>query len=379
MQAHNDNRIFGLDLLRVIAICLVVFSSIFFIVPDTKGIIYQFISIAGVLGVEIFLVLSGFLVGRTFYKIYIKTGFNFRNIIKFWKRRWLRVLPNYFLALIIGGFISLYIGQKLPLDLWKYPLFLQNFTSDINSGFYYESWSISIGEFATLLGPLLLYLSLLIKTKIPKPKLFLFVTIAVIVMFLASKWSYSMNDDVKTMITWSRNLKTAVIYRIDAVYYGVLAAYISMIYPKFWRTFRYFGLLLSLLLLFSLHVLAAQNYWYIETHSVFWNIWYLPLNSVAILLLLPFLSQWESVSKIADRPIRFLSSISYAIFVIHYSIVLRLLMYNLSIDNLPKFDSIIYILVYISLLMLFGYVINRYFEKPITVIQNSSKFNRFFK
>jgi len=373
MQAHNEKHVFGLDLMRAVAIVLVVFSSVYFIVPNLQGAISQLMSIAGVVGVEIFFVLSGFLVGSRFYKLYLKKDFGFKTIKQFWIKRWFRILPNYVLALIMSILVTLYIGHNLPSDLWKYVLFFQNFESDTSSGFFYESWSISVGEFAALLGPLLLYLMLFVKTKISKQKLFLLVTLLVILIFLVSKYLYSINDDVKTMVAWSRNLKTAVIYRIDAVYYGVLVAYVSIVRPKFWVKTKYVMLVFSIVLFFVLHILLAKNYWYINTHPTLWNVWYLSLNSIAIALMLPLLSQWKSSPKVMSKPVRFLSSIAYAVFVIHYSIVLRLLLYKIPSENLPRFDSLVFIMIYLSMLILLGYLINRFFEKPISAIKNSTK------
>ncbi len=74
------------------------------------------------------------------------------------------------------------------------------------------------------------------------------------------------------------------------------------------------------------------------------------------------------------KPFRFLSSIAFA--VVHYSIMLRLMLYNLPTQNAPRFDSAIYIFVCLSLLILGGYLINRFFEKPIMAFRNSSKLKR---
>ncbi|MFC0605569.1 acyltransferase family protein [Winogradskyella pulchriflava] len=366
MQAFSGQRIFGLDVLRATAIVLVLFSSIYFIVPDIQGLILQLMSLAGVIGIEIFFVFSGFLIGRVFYKLYLQDDFSFATIKQFFIKRWIRVLPNYFLALVINIIIVLFMGSDLPHDLWKYFVFLQNFTSEPSSFFFYESWSISIGEFSAVVGPLLLYFLLVIKGgKNPNPKLLLFLTLCIIGVFLITKWVYAINDDVKTMEAWSKNLKTAVIYRIDAVYYGVLAAYISMAKPNLWKKCKFITLFLGLVLCFVLYVVVPGNYWFINTHPIFWNLWYLPLNSVIILLILPFFSQWKLDVPFFVKPIQFLSTIAYAVYVIHLSTVLRLMSHFLPSENLPKFDSIVYIMVYISVLILFGYLIHHYFERPI--------------
>ena len=94
MQIDYRKRIFGLDVMRAVAILLVVFSHVLWIVPDAKGIIPDLLSLAGVIGVEIFFVLSGFLIGRIVIKMFLQEDFNFRKVMYFWIRRWFRTLPN---------------------------------------------------------------------------------------------------------------------------------------------------------------------------------------------------------------------------------------------------------------------------------------------
>ena len=179
MQINYDKRIFGLDLMRAVAILLVVFSHITWIIPKTKGFIPDLMSIAGVIGVEIFFVLSGFLIGRIIYNLYQSEDFSFKSVSYFWVRRWFRTLPNYYLALILNIGIAIYIGIKLPEALWQYVFFIQNFAWETPSLFI-ESWSLSIEEFAYIIGPLLLYCTLFIKTKLSKDKLFLYITLLII-------------------------------------------------------------------------------------------------------------------------------------------------------------------------------------------------------
>ena len=127
----KKKRVFGLDLMRAVAIVLVVFSHISWIVPKAKGLIPDLMNIAGFIGVEIFFVLSGFLIGRLIYKLYISEDFRFYSVFYFWVRRWFRTLPNYYLVLIINGLIAIYLGTQLPVNIWQYGFFIQNFASDM--------------------------------------------------------------------------------------------------------------------------------------------------------------------------------------------------------------------------------------------------------
>jgi peptidoglycan/LPS O-acetylase OafA/YrhL len=244
------------------------------------------------------------------------------------------------LALLINICIAFYIGIKLPNSLWQYVFFIQNFTSEMPL-FFIESWSLSIEEFAYIVGPLLLYATLFIKTKLSKPKLFLWMTLCVIFLFTISKVIYGFNDGVKSMTQWNSGLKAVVVYRIDAIYYGVLAAYVSIVKPNLWKHFKYISFVFGVLLFLGLNAVIPIKRIFIETHSIFWNVWYLPINSIAIMLTLPLLSQIKTASKFIEKPITYISIISYAMYVLHYSIILQLLKYFLPSEDLPKFDSII--------------------------------------
>jgi peptidoglycan/LPS O-acetylase OafA/YrhL len=207
------------------------------ITPKAQGLIPDMMGIAGALGVELFFGLSGFLIGRIIYRLYISDDFSFKTVSYVWLRRWFRTLPNYYLALIINAGLAIFIGFGLPDKLWTYFVFIQNFT--IEMPFFVESWSLSIEEFGYIIGPLLLYFTLFIKTKISRSKQFLYISVLILFVFALTKWLYAINDDVKTMTYWNSNLKAVVIYWLDAIYYGVFAAYVSLVKPKLWKTSKY--------------------------------------------------------------------------------------------------------------------------------------------
>ncbi len=378
MQTGYSNRIFGLDLMRAFAIILVVFSHISWIVPNAQGLIPELMSIAGVIGVEIFFVLSGFLIGKIIYNLYTNNQLKFNVFSYFWVRRWFRTLPNYYLALVINIIIAIYIGQLLPDNLWTYFLFLQNFISEMPL-FFQESWSLSIEEFAYIIGPLLLYVVLFMKIKLSNKQWFLFITLVIILISMSFKIIYNSNQINNSIIKWNSSLKAVVVYRLDAIYLGVLFAYISMVKPKWWYRLRYVSIVLGCIIFLGLNTIIPMYRLFIETNPQFWNVWYLPINSLAIGLALPLLSQFKNAPQYILKPITVISLISYSMYLFHYSIVLQLMKYILPSENLAKFDVMVYIMVYISATLLISYIIYTYFEKPITQLRDS-KFikGRFF-
>jgi len=377
MKINYEKRIFGLDIMRALAILLVVFSHAIWILPPTKSFLTDLMSLAGVIGVEIFFVLSGFLIGRIIYKHFADQEFSFRDVQYFWIRRWFRTLPNYYLVLLFNILLALYLGTNLPDNLGSYFLFLQNFSTEMPS-FFGESWSLPIEEFAYIIGPLLLYLVLFLKLKLSKKRMFFIVTLTIIVFFIVTKIVYNGNDEVKTMIFWNVNLKAITIYRIDAIYYGVLAAWISIVGANNWRKYRWLFLMIGGGIFVGMNVMITLKQIFMETHSFFWNVLYLPLNSIAIACALPLLSNMKSAPKIIQKPITYVSLISYSMYLLHYSVVLQWLKYKVPTEFLTRIGIVVYITVYFMLTLLLSYWLYRLFEKPFMDLRDSQFIKRRF-
>ncbi len=378
MRIDYEKRIFGLDLMRAIAILMVVCSHLLWIVPDMRGITRKLFSVFGILGVDVFFVLSGFLIGRILYKMYTTTAFSFKDVRYFWLRRWFRTLPNYYLTLIINIIVAVYIGNQLPDHLWRYGFFLHNFATQL-PWFYPESWSLSVEEFAYIIGPLLLYLILLFRKNASRSLLFFQVTLLILVLFILSKLYYSHHQEIRHMRHWTLNVKSIVIYRIDAIYYGVLAAYISIEWSKMWTKLKYVACFVGVFTLIAINFLIPLKSWYIDYYPDFWNVWYFIIKSVSIALCLPLLSEMRSAPNWFKVPVTYISILSYAIYVFHYSIIMQLMKYFIPSETMAGLDLVIYILVYLLIVFVVSYAVYRFFEKPMTDLRDSPKIKKHYR
>jgi len=160
----DEKRIPELDGIRGIAILIVMcfhippHAELFFDAPLAK--FFYSISQMGWAGVDMFFVLSGYLITNILLE---KKGQEhyFRN---FHMRRVLRIFPVYYLSLTIiffGGFYdtSNTGGNVLSLGLWFYS-YLQNwlFASGSGTGLYLgHFWSLAIEEQFYLVWPLVVY------------------------------------------------------------------------------------------------------------------------------------------------------------------------------------------------------------------------------
>src|SRR4051794_27322921 len=109
----DNKRVFGLDILRALAISFVVIGHGGKLLPDNLKKVTDFFVIDGV---SIFFVLSGFLIGGIFIRKITKNGFNKEILLDFWIRRWFRTLPNYFLVLIAICILNLFFTENFAFS-----------------------------------------------------------------------------------------------------------------------------------------------------------------------------------------------------------------------------------------------------------------------
>jgi len=192
-----EKRNFGLDIIRSIAIIMVVFGH-YLTVPfnelkisiidsnlkDYTFFYRLFMYILGIYGVELFFVLSGFLIGKILINLFAKKTYK-THIITFYIRRWFRTLPLYYLFLLIYIFVFIIFPLKANvfyaiLSKFKFFFFLQNFDKTAGN-FYSITWSLVIEEWFYLLCPLVFAILHIIKTKPEK----LYLSILKIIIFIA--------------------------------------------------------------------------------------------------------------------------------------------------------------------------------------------------
>lgn len=362
MEPNLKQRIFGLNVLRVAAIIMVVCSHILWIYPKSNTFIPSLFELFGFWGVELFFVLSGFLIGSILYKTFVQDNFTFKSVFHFLKRRWLRTLPNYYLVLFINIGIAFFLGFSIE-NSGSYFVFLQNCASK-SPAFFPESWSLSIEEFTYLLLPFSLFFVGLVKMK-NKSKVFLFVVVVLIMVFWMNKFYFHSQHTILNLSEWNLNLKSVLIYRIDAILMGVLFAWISLNFDAIWKkskaVFAFIGLGIIFFLMFGILPLNLI----IEKNPFFWNVLYLPITSIAFAFLLPFFSEWKTYNNVFFYPIELISKISYSIYLLHYSVILLLLKTFFDTFQMSDFERHLLTLVYLLITFLLSYLLYQFYEKPI--------------
>ena len=362
MIANSQNRIFGLDVLRATAILMVVSSHVLWIYPKSSALISTFLELFGFWGVELFFVLSGFLIGSILYQSYVTDSFTLQSVFRFLKRRWFRTLPNYYLVLILNVSIAFLIGYQIE-NVGLYFVFLQNFLGKAPA-FFPESWSLSVEEFAYLLLPFVLFLGTfgIIKNK---SKRFLIIVFSLFIIFVFAKVVFNSTQTVSNLTDWNSNLKSVVIYRIDAILVGVLIAWIRFNFEAFWKKYKVLFAFVGIGIFFFLLFGITSSNLRIEQSQFFWNVIYLPLTSFGFAFFFPIFSEWKVSNSWLKFPIEFTSKISYSIYLLHYSVILQLLKVFIDTSQMSTTERHFFTLIYITITFLLSYILYRFYEKPM--------------
>ncbi len=358
---QNNQRIFGLDLVRATAIAMVVFSHVYYLIDSSNPLLISVSGIFGFFGVELFFVLSGFLIGTILLKKYMSDTFSVKEIFVFLKRRWFRTLPNYYLVLILNIIIALLIGYSI--DGWAaYFVFFQNFI-DYKINFFTESWSLSVEEWTYLLIPFVFLFSWKV-FKTNKKVSFIITVLVSIFFFHVLRYFVYLENTFSDMTTWNLNLKSLTIYRIDSILFGFITSWLHMFYKEILQKNKVYMFIISLhLFLFQFVIMNVLGFDIITT-PLYYKVFYFTLTSLTVFLALPFFIYWNSTIKVFEKPTQFISKISYSIYLLHYSIITALMKYVITNFNLQFSNSII-IVSYLFVTILTSYLLYRFFEKPI--------------
>ena len=300
------SRVFGLDLMRATAILVVVFWHCADVLAD---LVPGFWFPTFFDGVDLFFVLSGYLIGGILLKYAAMEDVPlWRRLLDFWQRRWLRTLPNYYLFLVLNILLVYWgvAGGKLNHNTWGYAFFLQSVWKPL-SLFFWESWSLAVEEWFYVLFPVALF-GLLRLARTRSPYVFLWVVLAFLVAPLLVR--LEMVDDIRSKVEMESSLRSLVIARMDTIAFGLLAAWLHHHRAVLWRRSRQFLFLVGAALLFISNAAYGQDTLYYSTT------WYFSLSALSMAMLLPLLSSWVAVPRFG-APVVFVSRVSYALYLVH--------------------------------------------------------------
>lgn len=355
IQVDYDQRIFGLDLMRAIAIINVVIVHAPFIsfLPN-----YPYIKL--IPGVELFFVLSGFLIGGILQKTFYNTdSYGFKPMFKFWIRRWFRTLPNYYLVLLIN-IVIVYFGiihEDFTQFNWRFFLFVQNLYDGFY-GFFWESWSLSIEEWFYLSFPMvLLLLYVILKgTGMKKKNIFLINIVVYLCFSIVMRLVFGTRLE-NDSFWYEVRIHKVIIYHLDGIAFGLLAAYIRHWYPEFWHKIRNITFLLGLVCCYSVLYIHWNPS---EPVTVVLKTW---MQSLGCFLLLPRFETIKKAPMWLKKPVTHISLVSYSMYLINLCLVSSVITSNFSVDG--KTGAILWNVAYWAVVIVLSTIMYKYYEKPI--------------
>ena len=151
-------RVFGLDMLRALAIVCVVHGHGKHYLYGTSMEWLAELPLPH--GVDLFFVLSGFLIGLSVMKMLEQERYG-AQLGRFYGKTALRILPNYYAMLLVNLLLvatGVVQGDLGAMPLYRFATLTQNI-ADPFYGFYWESWSVPIQWWFYIFFPLVAWLA----------------------------------------------------------------------------------------------------------------------------------------------------------------------------------------------------------------------------
>lgn len=293
---------------------MVLFSHTAYLLPLGAPVRANLFAFFGFMGVELFFVLSGYLIGGILLRMFSTYGVSGKVVFHFWIRRWFRTLPGYYLALL------LYLGLhyfSFGEALWKermilpYLVFGQNWFTP-HPSFFPIAWSLSVEEwFYILLPPLIGWGMIFLKNN--QTRLLWFIGLMLFAYPL-----FRLGFGMMSPVDWNYDLRMRVPFRFDSLLIGVFTWLYLSLYPLSPRAGNKAAILgLLLLAACSIYFFAADP----PANGMganFSGSYYFTLVSLGVALLLPFLAAERKLPRtIFTNSIGFLSRISYSLYLTH--------------------------------------------------------------
>lgn len=294
---------------------------------------YEWVKLIGKLGVDLFFVLSGFLITSLLFieqKLAEKI-----SVKKFLMRRVLRIWPLYLLIFLLAFFITPHISAmqvgapfisskpKLSLNIILYLLFLPHVQVYIIGPVLYcaQAWSIGIEEYFYLCWPFVIN-----KLKNKQVVYFiigftlLYIGICVAVLYLVNH-GYTNSLFQKIAVCITDGLK------FDCLFIGALFAIINNNIKNQQSFFisKWFQLLLYATEIVLTATAIQFNGFYWEIHAVIYGF-----------IILNLVRKETSILNLEYRPFNFLGKISYGIYMYHVLVanVIIVIVYKLKVPLL---------------------------------------------
>jgi len=355
-------RIPQIDGLRALAILLVIsFHYINNQLTDAVSVIakfFYFITSFGWAGVDLFFVLSGFLIGS----ILINNKEKGNYFSTFYIRRLVRIIPNYYFLIVVFIVISqinffstdYFVSGNNVIPTWSYFFMVHNLymaaIHNMGNSAMSVTWSIGIEEQFYLIIPFVIYYL--------KPKLLPFLLICCII----SANIFRLFHPILPSENFSIAAYVLLPCRMDAISFGVLIAWINSNYNLTELVKKYYIKIIACM--FSIVALCGLLLFFYKDIGIIRNSLFALFFSFAIVV---GLAKPDSLygNFLENKLFNWIGKISYSLYLFHYLILGIFIVIGDSIFINPT--SLIRILISIFALafsFVFSWLVYKYLETP---------------
>lgn len=360
-QQHITNRLPGLDFLRAFAIVSVyLFHYGATELTGPAGWIQGF----GWTGVDLFFVLSGFLIANQLFAP-VAAGKSI-SIKEFYIKRFFRIMPVFWVVLALYFSWPAFREREALSPLWKFLTFTQNIGLHPSlHGTFSHAWSLCVEEQFYLFFPLILLGC--VHFRLGKRSfyviLFFFLVCCTIRLYVwFSHVVPAMQEEENYSSVWVTWLYYPTYTRLDGLLTGISIAGLVQFAPHWWQRISRYGYWLQLA---GLGILIGCYHLCMDRISFNANIIGFPLIAIGYgLLLMGAISPDNLMGKLSIAPVRLLAVLSYSIYLIHKAtnhLVQDYLTEQCGFDIESKWVLLICFLVAVSGALVLYYTVERPF------------------
>ncbi len=366
-MSNRHNRVFGLDVVRAIAVLLVLIGHASYHGHAATWFKW-FWGAQGTLGVEIFFVLSGFLIGGILLRLartdrLHRTG----DVWNFWVRRWARTLPLYvFFFLLYLRFDYLGVGDLLKT--YPFLVFMQNFAW-APLPFFQHSWSLAVEEWFYLLFPLVFLAAA--SSGLRFGRAFGLTCAVFIVGPLAMRVRASAG--IADYDGFNNLIRMVVVCRLDAIAMGVLVAWIQVDWKPVYEGLQRWGWIAAMTVLASAFYLAAGMPSLIGHPSA--RVLFFPIMSLAIAAAIPWVAGIRTLGWHAlDGFVSLTSKISYSLYLGHICMLTlvngALAEFGMGADSGVRIPTPVLYGLYMAAFYVFAMLTYAFVERPFLMLRD---------
>ncbi len=318
LQNNVPEKLYGLDHLRAFAI-IIVFLFHYPGVADLPNWAWKFIDF-GWAGVDLFFVLSGFLIAKQLFGELKAT--KSISVKQFFIKRFFRIIPVYLVVVTIYFLVPVFRERESLPPLWRFLTFTQNIGLDPSiNGTFSHAWSLCVEEQFYLLFPLIILATAYFK--ITKRGVYiilgLFLFTCLIRLYI---WDHYMQPLIGTeggdgnfWVTW---LYYPTYTRLDGLLTGISIAGLVVFYPALKEKITKYP---NLLFLAGVGILFGGYHLSFSRHSFNANVFGFPVIAIGFgFMVLAAISPGCILYKLKSQLTSSIAILSYSIYLIHKAV-----------------------------------------------------------